>query len=93
MNLLKLIASVFIHYCTSAAEYLGHHRSAGHGHNEYFQFCEDIGAGPEPVLPAGVPCRNSATCGYGQQGEIPMNEMEEYAQEVPGLIERANGDG
>ncbi len=69
-----------------------YHQSAGLGYFEYFQFCEDIGAEPLPVLAAGVPCQNSATCGYGQQGGIPMSEMDEYVQEVLDLIEWANGD-
>ena len=69
-----------------------YHQTAGLGYFEYFQFCEDIGAEPLPVLAAGVPCQNSATCGYGQQGGIPMSEMDEYTQEVLDLIEWANGD-
>lgn len=69
-----------------------YHQSAGLGYFEYFQFCEDIGAEPLPVLAAGVPCQNSATCGYGQQGGIPMSEMDEYIQEVLDLIQWANGD-
>lgn len=69
-----------------------YHQSAGLGYFEYFQFCEDIGAEPLPVLAAGVPCQNSATCGHGQQGGIPMSEMDEYIQEVLDLVEWANGD-
>ncbi len=70
----------------------GYHQSAGLGYFEYFQFCEDIGAEPLPVLAAGVPCQNSGTCGHGQQGGIPMCDMGEYIQEVLDLIEWANGD-
>lgn len=70
----------------------GYHQTAGLGYFEYFQFCEDIGAEPLPVLAAGVPCQNSATCGHGQQGGIPMCDMDEYVQEVLDLIEWANGD-
>lgn len=69
-----------------------YHQSAGLGYFEYFQFCEDIGAEPLPVLAAGVPCQNSATCGHGQQGGIPLCDMDEYIQEVLDLIEWANGD-
>ncbi|WP_445974517.1 hypothetical protein, partial [Raoultella planticola] len=61
----------------------------------YFQFCEDLGAEPLPVLAAGVPCQNSAhtsTCKGGQQGGIPMSEMGAYVQEILDLIEWANGD-
>lgn len=70
----------------------GYHQSAGLGYFEYFQFCEDVGAEPLPVLAAGVPCQNSSTCGHGQQGGIPMCEMDDYVQEVLDLIEWANGD-
>ena len=69
-----------------------YHQSAGLGYFEYFQFCEDIGAEPLPVLAAGVPCQNSATCGHGQQGGIPMCDMDDYVQEVLNLIEWANGE-
>ena len=67
-----------------------YHQSYGLGYYEYFCFCEDIGAEPLPVLPAGVPCQNSAH--GGQQGGIPMSEMDDYVQEVLDLIEWANGD-
>lgn len=72
----------------------GYHQTAGLGYYEYFQFCEDLGAEPVPVLAAGVPCQNSANhdgCG-GQQGGIPMCEMDNYIQEIFDLIEWANGD-
>jgi len=70
----------------------GYHQTAGLGYYEYFQFCEDIGAQPLPVLPAAVPCQNSATGGAGQQGGLPLRDMVEYVQEVLDLIEWANGD-
>ncbi|MBT30536.1 MAG: alpha-L-arabinofuranosidase [Thalassobius sp.] len=69
-----------------------YHQSVGLGYYEYFQFCEDIDAEPVPVLAAGVPCQNSSTGGYGQQGGIPMAEMDAYVQDVLDLIEWANGD-
>ncbi|MCB0847521.1 MAG: alpha-L-arabinofuranosidase, partial [Bacteroidetes bacterium] len=69
-----------------------YHQSAGLGYFEYFQFCEDIGAEPVPVVPAGVPCQNSGTGGHGQQCGIPLDEMDEYVQSVLNLIEWANGD-
>ena len=55
-----------------------YHQTRGLGFYEYFQFCEDIGAEPLPVLAAGVPCQNSSqnACGFGgQQGGIPMEDM------------------
>ncbi len=72
----------------------GYHQTAGLGYFEYFQFCEDIGAKPLPVLPAGVSCQNSGGTwrigGTGQKG-IPEAEMPAYIQEVLDLIEWANG--
>jgi len=70
----------------------GYHQTAGLGYFEYFQFCEDIGAAPLPVIAAGVPCQNSATGGAGQQGGIPMCDMYNYVQDVLDLIEWANSD-
>jgi alpha-L-arabinofuranosidase len=82
-----------------------YHQTLGLGYMEYFQFCEDIGAEPLPVVPAGVPCQNSSWGGPGQQGGLPfastlrMNEdieptltMEQYTQDILDLIEWANGD-
>ncbi|KAF0095703.1 MAG: alpha-N-arabinofuranosidase [Puniceicoccaceae bacterium 5H] len=69
----------------------GYQQSLGLGYFEYFQFCEDIGAEPLPVVPAGVTCQNAGhTKGAGQRG-IPMDEMDAYVQEVLDLIEYANG--
>lgn len=73
----------------------GYHQSMGLGYYEYFQFCEDIGAHPLPVVPAGVPCQNSEKQNHpvaGQQGGVPMNEMDGLVQDVLDLIEWANGD-
>ena len=70
----------------------GYHQSVGLGYFEYFQFCEDIGAQPLPVIAAGVPCQNSGTGGAGQQGGIPMCDMGQYVQDILDLIEWANGD-
>ena len=78
----------------------GYHQTRGLGYFEFFQFCEDIGAEPLPVLAAGVPCQNSgikSKCSHdkvtslGQQGGIPMEEMGAYVQDVLDLIEYANG--
>jgi alpha-L-arabinofuranosidase len=72
----------------------GYHQTAGLGYFEYFQFCEDIGAKPLPVVPAAVSCQNSGGTwrigGTGQKA-IPDDEMDEYIQEVLDLIEWANG--
>lgn len=72
----------------------GYNQTAGLGYFEYFQFCEDIGAKPLPVVPAGVSCQNSGgtwrTGGTGQKA-IDNADMNEYIQEVLDLIEWANG--
>lgn len=72
----------------------GYHQTAGLGYFEFFQFCEDIGAKPLPVLPAAVSCQNSGGTwqigGTGQKA-LPMDEMQDYIQEVLDLIEWANG--
>lgn len=70
----------------------GYHQSKGLGYYEFFQFCEDIGCEPLPVLAAGVCCQNSSTGGAGQQGGISMEAMPQYVQDVLDLIEWANGD-
>ena len=72
-----------------------YHQSVGLGYFEYFQFCEDIGAKPLPVVPAGVCCPNTGARynGLWEQGQcgIPLDEMDDYVQEVLDLIEWANG--
>lgn len=78
----------------------GYHQTRGLGYHEYFEFCEDMGATPLPVLAAGVPCQNSgrAWCGshdehttLGQQDGIPEEMMDQYIQDILDLIEYANG--
>ena len=78
----------------------GYHQSRGLGYFEYFQFCEDIGAEPLPVVAAGVPCQNSShpsrfthddITRFGQQGGIPMDSMDSYIRDILDLIEYANG--
>lgn len=78
-----------------------YHQTRGLGYHEYFQFCEDIGAAPLPVVAAGVPCQNSglpashshdALTTYGQQCGIPFDSMDAYIQDILDLIEYANGD-
>ncbi len=68
-----------------------YHQTVGLGYFEYFQFCEDIGAKPLPVVPAAVCCQNSGyTNGIGQKG-LPLDQMPDYIQEILDLIEYANG--
>jgi len=68
-----------------------YHQSVGLGYYEYFQFCEDIGAKPVPVLAAAISCQNSGRSRGTGQRALPMNEMEAYIQDVLDLIEYANG--
>ena len=71
-----------------------YHQSVGLGYFEFFQFCEDIGAKPLPVVAAGVCCQNSGRTwmigGTGQRGLSP-DEMNAWIQDILDLIEYANG--
>ena len=74
----------------------GYHQSMGLGYFEYFQFCEDLGMEPVPILPCGVSCQG-ANGGWGlwptqAQDVVPMTEMDEWVAEAIDLIEWANGD-
>ncbi len=69
----------------------GYHQSVGLGYFEYFQFAEDIGAKPLPVVAAGVSCQNSDhTGGVGQQC-LAIADMRAYTRDILDLIEWANG--
>ncbi len=69
----------------------GYHQTFGLGYFEFFQFCEDIGAKPIPVVTAGVCCQHAGhSPGRGQEG-LPLDEMPAYIQDVLDLIEWANG--
>lgn len=69
----------------------GYHQSVGLGYFEFFQFAEDIGAKPVPVVPAGVCCQNADHQGGTGQRGLPIESMSDYVQEVLDLIEYANG--
>jgi alpha-N-arabinofuranosidase len=69
----------------------GYHQTGGLGYFEFFQFAEDIGAKPVPVVPAGVCCQNSDHQGGTGQRGLPLDSMSDYIQEVLDLIEYANG--
>lgn len=69
----------------------GYHQTFGLGYFEYFQFCEDIGALPLPVVTAGVCCQHAGhSPGRGQEG-LPLDEMPAHIQDILDLIEWANG--
>jgi alpha-L-arabinofuranosidase len=74
----------------------GYHQSMGLGYYEYFQFCEDLGMEPLPILPCGVSCQGT-NGGWNMwptqaQDACPMEEMDEWVNEALDLIEWANGD-
>ena len=74
----------------------GYHQSVGLGYFEYFQFCEDAGMEPLPILPCGVSCQGT-NGGWGMwptqaQDVVPMSQMDEWVAEAIDLIEWANGD-
>ena len=74
----------------------GYHQSMGLGYYEYFQFCEDLGMQPLPILPCGVSCQGT-NGGWGMwpkqaQDVAPMDQMDEWVQDALDLIEWANGD-
>lgn len=74
----------------------GYHQSLALGYFEYFQFCEDLGMEPLPILPCGVSCQgtNGGWSMTGNRGQdvVPMSEMDEWVAEANDLIEWANGD-
>ena len=74
----------------------GYHQSMGLGYFEYFQFCEDLGMQPVPILPCGVSCQGT-NGGWGMwpeqaQDVVPMDQMDEWVQDALDLIDWANGD-
>ncbi len=74
----------------------GYHQSMSIGYFEYFQFCEDLGMQPVPILPCGVSCQGT-NGGWNMwptqaQDVCPMSDMEKWTQDALDLIEWANGD-
>lgn len=61
-----------------------YNQTLGLGFYEFFQFCEDIGAEPLPVIAAGYDPHSLRSA--------PLDEMQEWIDEALDLIEFANGD-
>jgi alpha-L-arabinofuranosidase len=61
-----------------------YNQTLGLGYYEYFLFCEDIGAKPIPVLPAGYDPHH--------QRMVPIEELQPWIDDALDLIEFANGD-
>ena len=66
-----------------------YHQTRGLGYYEYFQFCEDIGAEPLPVVPVGQSCQFATEPAHCEL--LPMDQMEQFTQNILNLIEWANG--
>jgi alpha-L-arabinofuranosidase len=62
----------------------GYNQTLGLGYYEYFLFCEDIGAKPIPILPAGYDPHHKRI--------VPLDELQPWIEEALDLIEFANGD-
>ena len=62
----------------------GYNQTLGLGKYEYFCFCEEIGAKPLPVLPAGYDPHH--------QRKVPFDQLDEWIQEALDLISFANDD-
>ncbi len=60
-------------------------QSYGAGFYEYFQFCEDIGAKPVPVVNCGM------TCQWHEGLLVDIDRLNPFIQDVLDLIEFANG--
>lgn len=64
----------------------GYNQTYGLGYMEYFQWAEDMGAAPVPVVPVGV-------TGCGDNKSAPdQATLDRYIQDTLDLIEFANGD-
>lgn len=62
----------------------GYNQSLGLGYYEYFVLCEEIGAKPLPVLPAGYDPHHRRL--------VPLEQLGEWIDDALDLIEFANGD-
>lgn len=60
-------------------------QTCGLGFFEFFQFAEEIGAAPLPVISCGLSCQ------YESNEVVPMDELGPYIQDALDLIEFANG--
>ncbi len=63
----------------------GYHQTYGLGFFEYFQFCEDIGAIPLPVVPVGISCQ------FRNRQIAPIEDMQLWVDDALDLVEFANG--
>jgi len=70
--------------------YPDYYQSYGLGFFEFFQFSEDIGAEPLPVLNVGMACQFQNW--DDESAHVPMDQLDPYIQDCLDLIEFANGN-
>jgi len=68
-----------------------YYQSYGLGFFEFFQFAEEVGAEPLPVISCGLSCQfqNSIT---DPKAHVPLDQLDPYIQDALDLVEFANGD-
>lgn len=69
-----------------------YNQTLGLGYFEYFQFCEDIGAKPLPVLPGGYDPHHDRCASIEEKDGKATGQLVEFIQDALDLIEFANGD-
>lgn len=66
-----------------------YYQSYGLGYYEFFQFAEEIGAEPLPILSVGLACQFQ---NKDAAAHVPVDSLAPYIQDAIDLIEFANGD-
>ena len=66
-----------------------YYQSYGLGYYEFFQFSEEIGAEPLPILSVGLACQYQNS---SMDAHVPVDSLQPYIQDALDLIEFANGD-
>ena len=66
-----------------------YYQSYGLGYYEFFQFAEEIGAEPLPILSVGLACQYQNS---SMDAHVPVDSLQPYIQDALDLIEFANGD-
>lgn len=70
--------------------YPDYYQSYGLGFFEFFQFAEDIGAEPLPVLNVGMSCQYQNR--NDESAHVPLDQLQPYIDDCLDLVEFANGD-
>lgn len=76
------------HYTFTHRFFPDYFQSYGLGFYEYFQFAEEIGAEPLPILNVGLVCQYQNDLDQ----QIPVDSLETFIQDALDLVEFANGD-